>query len=170
MANKAARVLWGLSWLVLCRFTPPPLWSWRSTVLRLFGASVGANVRIYGSTRIWLPRNLAIGEGAVLGRCVNCYNQGHITIGPGAVISQNVSLIASTHLVEDPSFPLVLRPVHIGRAAWVAAEAFVGPGVTIGEGAVLGARGVAMQDLAPWTYYAGNPATRLKPRPNPDLR
>jgi putative colanic acid biosynthesis acetyltransferase WcaF len=48
--------------------------------------------------------------------------------------------------------------------AWVAAEAFVGPGVTVGEGAVLGARGVAFKALEPWTVYAGNPAQPLKKR------
>ncbi|MGH6957429.1 MAG: hypothetical protein ACREEW_12265, partial [Caulobacteraceae bacterium] len=59
---------------------------------------------------------------------------------------------------------LVARPIEIGPRAWIAAEAFVGPGVTVGEGAVLGARGVAMRDLEPWTIYAGNPATPLRRR------
>jgi putative colanic acid biosynthesis acetyltransferase WcaF len=170
MGNKAARVLCGMAWLVLCRFTPPPLWGWRRAILRLFGAKVGAGVRLYGSTSIWLPANLELGQGVLLGRRVNCYNQGHIAIGAGTVISQDASLVASTHLVQDPAFPLVLRPIQIGRDVWVAAEAFVGPGVTVGDGAVLGARAVAMQDLKGWTYYSGNPATALKPRPRPDLR
>ncbi len=165
LANKAARVLWALAWLVLCRWTPPPLWGWRRAVLRLFGARLGAQTRVYGSTRVWLPANLELGDGAVLGRRVNCYNQGHIAIGARAVVSQDASLCASTHRVEDPAFPLVLRPIRIGADAWIAAEAFVGPGVTVGDGAVLGARGVAMRDLEPWSYYSGNPAELLKPRP-----
>jgi putative colanic acid biosynthesis acetyltransferase WcaF len=61
-------------------------------------------------------------------------------------------------------FPLVLRPITIGTDVWIAAEAFVGPSVQIGDGAVLGARAVAMRDLAPWTFYSGNPAKPLKPR------
>ena len=165
LANRAARVAWGLAWLVLCRWTPPPLWGWRRTVLRAFGAQVGVGARVYGSTRIWLPANLALGEGAVLARRVNCYNQGHIAIGARAVVSQDASLCASTHRVEDPAFPLVLRPIRIGADAWIAAEAFVGPGVAVGEGAVLGARGVAMRDLDPWAYFSGNPAQFLKARP-----
>ena len=169
-ANKAARVVWGLGWLVLCRFTPPPLWGWRRFVLRLFGAKIGAGVRVYGSTRIWLPANVELGDNVLIGPRVNCYNQGRIAIGAGAIVSQDASLVASTHLVEQPGFPLVLRPICIGSEAWMAAEAFVGPGVTIGDGAVLGARGVAMSDLEGWNYYRGNPASLIRPRPRPGLR
>jgi putative colanic acid biosynthesis acetyltransferase WcaF len=165
LANKAFRVGWSIGWLILARFTPPPLHGWRRLVLRAFGAKIGAGVRVYGSCRIWNPRNLDMGDGAVMGRNVNCYNQGHITIGRDVVISQDTTLCASTHDVEDRSFPLLLRPITIEDDAWIAAEAFVGPGVTIGEGAVLGARGVAMRALEPWTYYSGNPAQPLKARP-----
>lgn len=168
LANKLGRVAWGIAWLLLARFTPPPLHGWRRLVLRVFGARIGRGARIYASVRIWHPANLEVGRGAVIGPRVRCYNQGRITIGDDAVVSQDASLCASTHDVTDPAFPLLLRPVAIGRDAWVAAEAFVGPGVTVGEGAVLGARGVAMRDLAPWTFHTGNPATPLKPRPRPD--
>jgi putative colanic acid biosynthesis acetyltransferase WcaF len=52
----------------------------------------------------------------------------------------------------------------LGARSWVAAGAFVGPGVTLGEGAVLGARGVAFGDLEPWTVYIGNPAREIRKR------
>ena len=167
LANKAARVAWGAAWLLLGRFTPPPLWGWRRALLRLFGAQVGRGARVYGSTKVWLPANLALGNGALIGPRVRLYNQGAIVVGAHAVISQDASLCASSHDVEDPAFPLLTRPITVGAHAWIAAEAFVGPGVTIGEGAVLGARGVAMRDLGAWAYYAGNPAVRLKDRPRP---
>ncbi len=60
--------------------------------------------------------------------------------------------------------PLTAAPIAIGPHGWVAAEAFVGPGVTVGEGAVLGARAVGFRDLAPWTVYAGNPAEAVRER------
>jgi putative colanic acid biosynthesis acetyltransferase WcaF len=166
LRNKAARVAWGLCWLLLARWTPPALHGWRCWLLRLWGAQVGASARIYASVRIWYPANLEVGEGSVLGPRVRCYNQGRITIGRRVVVSQDASLCASTHDVIDPRFPLLLRPIHIGDHAWIAAEAFVGPGVRVGAGAVLGARGVAMFDLAPWTFFSGNPAQPLKPRPS----
>ncbi|GAA0452030.1 acetyltransferase [Sphingomonas molluscorum] len=165
LGNRLSRVGWGLCWLLLARWTPPPLHRWRCMLLRLWGAEIGRGARIYGSVRIWHPANLVIGDGSMLGPRVRCYNQGRITIGRSAVVSQDASLCASTHDVVDPVFPLRLRPIRIGDHAWVAAEAFVGPGVEMGEGAVLGARGVAMRDLAPWTFFSGNPAHALKPRP-----
>jgi putative colanic acid biosynthesis acetyltransferase WcaF len=165
LANKLSRVAWGLSWLLLARWTPPPLHRWRCLLLRLWGAEVGRDVRVYGSVRIWHPAKLAIGPGSVLGPRVRCYNQGRITIGAAVVVSQDASLCASTHDVTDPRFPLLLRPIRIGDHAWIAAEAFVGPGVQIGTGAVLGARGVAMRDLAAWTVFSGNPAQPIKLRP-----
>jgi putative colanic acid biosynthesis acetyltransferase WcaF len=164
-SHKLFRVFWGACWLVLFRPTPPPLWAWRRAILRAFGARIGRGARIYGSARIWHPANLVMADGALIGRGVNVYNQGPIEIGRDAVISWGATLCASTHDVEDPAFPLVIRSIRISDEAWVAAEAFVGPGVTVGEGAVLGARGVAMKDLEPWGYFGGNPASYLKPRP-----
>lgn len=165
LGNRLSRVGWGLCWLLLARWTPPPLHRWRCMLLRLWGAEIGRGARIYGSVRIWHPANLEVGDGSVLGPRVRCYNQGRITIGRSVVVSQDASLCASTHDVVDPVFPLRLRPIRIEDHAWVAAEAFVGPGVQVGTGAVLGARGVAMRNLAPWTFFSGNPAQPLKPRP-----
>jgi putative colanic acid biosynthesis acetyltransferase WcaF len=164
LRNRLERVLFGLIWTLAAAWTPPPLHRWRVALLRLFGARIGANVRIYGTTRIWHPAHLTIGEGAIVGPRANLYNQGAIAIGAGAVISQGAHLCASSHDVADPHFQLVLRPILVQDRAWVAAEAFVGPGVTVGEGAVLGARAAAFRDLAPWTIYSGNPAIALKPR------
>ncbi len=163
--NRAHRALFGLAWLVLCRWTPPPLHGWRCAVLRLFGAKIGKKVRIYGSTRVWFPPNLEMDDYSVMGPEVNCYCQGRIHLGDYAIVSQFTHLVSGTHDIADPHFQLIVRPITIGANAWVAANAFVGPGVAVGEGAVLGACGVAFKDLDPWTVYAGNPAKMLKPRP-----
>ena len=58
--------------------------------------------------------------------------------------------------------PLVTSPIVVGDRAWVAADAFIGPGVTIGEGAVVGARSSVYRDVEPWTVVAGNPARIMK--------
>ena len=115
-------------------------------------------------TRIWLPRHLELGEGALVGPGAELYNQGRIVIGPFCVISQRAFLCASTHRVSDPDFALETRPITLGRGCWVAAEAFVGPGVTIGDGAVLAARGALFADAEPMAILRGNPAAPIGQR------
>jgi putative colanic acid biosynthesis acetyltransferase WcaF len=102
--------------------------------------------------------------GAVLGPRAICYNMAAIVIEEGAIVSQGAHLCGGTHAVDDPSFQLVARPIIIGSGAWIAAEAFVGPGVVAGERSVLGARGVAFSDLIPGVIHVGNPARPLRTR------
>jgi putative colanic acid biosynthesis acetyltransferase WcaF len=160
-ANKLERMVWQIAWGLLARFTPPQLAAWRRLLLRVFGAKVGRGAKVYGSARVWLPRNLELGEGVLVGRGAEIYNQGRIAIGAYSVISQRAFLCASTHSTSDPDFALVLRPIALGRGCWVAAEAFVGPGVTMGDGAVLAARGALFEDAEAMGIYRGNPATLL---------
>ena len=167
LANRAVRAAWLVSWLLLCRWTPPPLHGWRAAVLRLFGAQIGRRARVHASVRIWLPSNLQLGRNVLIGPGAILYNQGAIRIGDDTVVSQRAHLCASTHRIDDPAFQLVLRPIELGRNCWVAAEAFVGPGVTMGDGAVLGARGVLFEDAAAWTVYRGNPAQPVRKRALP---
>ncbi len=164
LGNRMLRVAWGVTWLLLARWTPPPLWGWRRMVLRAFGARVGTGARVYGSTRVWLPANLTLGERALIGPGVHLYNQGAIAIGAYSVISQGAHICASSHDIRDPDFQLVLRPVTIGERCWVAAEAFVGPGVVMGDRSVLAARGALFGKAAPDGVYTGNPAVFLKER------
>ena len=164
LGNRMFRVLWTLAWLALCRFTPPPLFAWRRLVLSLFGARVHPTARVHASVRIWHPANLAIGAHSLIGPGARIYNQGRIEIGSRVVVSQGAYLCASTHDVRDPHFQLVLRPITIRDGCWVAADAFVGPGVTMGDGAVLGARGAMFADAEPLTIYRGNPAIAIGKR------
>jgi len=60
--------------------------------------------------------------------------------------------------------PLITAPIIIGEGAWVAADVFVGPGVTIGEGAVVGARSTLVKNVEPWSVVAGNPVRKIKNR------
>ena len=63
--------------------------------------------------------------------------------------------------------PLVTAPIIIGENAWLGADVFVGPGVTVGELCVVGARSVVMKDLPPRMICAGQPCRPLKPRAEP---
>ena len=164
LQNRLVRVIWQISWLVLCRFTPPPLHRWRAFVLRCFGARIGRGARVHASVKIWLPANLDLGDQVLIGPGARLYNQGRIVIGARTVVSQRAHLCASTHDIHDPHFQLVLRPIAIGEGCWIAAEAFVGPGVAMATRAVLAARGVLFGDAEADGVYSGNPAVYLKAR------
>lgn len=164
LGNRLFRVAWGVGWLLLARFTPPPLHAWRRLVLRAFGARVERGARVHASVSIWNPRNLEIGANALVGPGARLYNQGHIAIGERTVISQRAHVCASSHDVRHPDFQLVLRPVRIGAGCWIAAEAFVGPGVTMGDRSVLAARGALFSDAEANGIYRGNPATFVRHR------
>jgi putative colanic acid biosynthesis acetyltransferase WcaF len=163
-ADRLLRKTWVFVSFLLFRFSPAPLHGWRRFLLRVFGAKVGPSARIYPTVSVWAPWNLILGKDACLGYRVNCYNGGIVTLEEGSMVSQDSTLCAATHDYSLSSMPLVIRPITIGRSAWVCAEAFIGPGVTVGEGAVVGARSCVVTDVAPWNVVGGNPARFLKVR------
>lgn len=164
LMNRFERFVWKLCWILLARWTPGVMSSWRVFLLNLFGAKVSRQAAVAASARIWLPSHLEIGPHSTLGPGVDCYNMAPITIGARTVVSQRAFLCAGTHDITDPSFQLITRPIVIGNDVWIAAEALIAPGVSVGDGCVLGARACAFADLAAWTVYRGNPAMPVKSR------
>ena len=165
LGNRVYRLGWAICWLLLARWTPPIAHRWRINLANAFGAKVHATASLYSSVSIWYPRNLHMAEKSTLGPGVTCYCVAEVHLAPYAIVSQGAHLCTATHDLTNPAFQLIAKPIRIGAHAWVAAEAFVGPGVSVGEGAVLGARGVAFSDLEPWSVHAGNPARLIRPRP-----
>ncbi len=164
LSHRLHRAAWQVAWLLLARWTPPFMRPWRRLLLVLFGASVHPTANVYASAAIWYPPNLVMDAYASLGPGAICYAMDRIHIGERAVVSQRAHLCGGGHRIDDPGFSLFALPIDVGADVWIAAEAFVGPGVTVGRGAVLGARGVATRDLEPWTVYVGNPARPLRRR------
>jgi putative colanic acid biosynthesis acetyltransferase WcaF len=164
LGNRLLRAAWNITWGLLASWTPPQMRFWRRFLLKLFGAQLGQACDVRGSARVWYPPHLHLADRALLAERVTCYNMAPITLGRGALVSQGAHLCAGSHDISSATFQLTARPITIGAQAWIAAEAFVGPGVEVGEGAVLGARSVAFRSLEPWTVYSGNPATRIKAR------
>lgn len=162
--NKLARVAWAVVWTTLYRPSPRPLHGWRRFLLRCFGAKIGANAHPYPASWVWAPWNLEMGDHACLADGVDCYSVAPVRLGRSALVSQRAFLCAATHDYNDPTFPLVAKPITVADGAWVAAEAFVGPGVTVGEGAVVGARACVTRNVEPWAVVAGNPARVIKRR------
>jgi putative colanic acid biosynthesis acetyltransferase WcaF len=164
VAHKATRVAWALVWFFGARWTPRSFAPWRRFLLRLFGAKMGERTDVRGSARVWYPANLVMEQNCILAEGVDCYNMASITLRLGTVVSQRAFLCAGTHDYSKGALPLVTRPIEIGPYAWIAAEAFVGPGAIVAEGCVVGARAVVNGPLEPWGVYAGNPARRIKER------
>ncbi|WP_251942108.1 WcaF family extracellular polysaccharide biosynthesis acetyltransferase [Salinibacter ruber] len=157
------RVFWGAG-SVLFRWTPRLLYGVRNALLRLFGAEIGKNVRIHPSATIYFPWKFSIGDWSSVGEDAMIYNLGPIAIGEKVTVSQRAHLCAGTHDATDPAMPLQKPPISVGDQAWICADAFVGPGVTVEEGAVVGARAVVVKDVEAWTIVGGNPARPLRDR------
>jgi len=157
------RVFW-----MICRplfqLSPRTFFGWRRRLLRLFGAQVGRQVHIYNSAVIYMPWNLKIDDWSAIGEDAYIYNLGPITIGKSVTISHRAHLCAGTHDYSRPELPLLKPPIKIQDQAWICADAFVGPGVTIGEGAIVGARAVAVKNVEPWSIVTGNPARLVNRR------
>jgi putative colanic acid biosynthesis acetyltransferase WcaF len=152
------RVLWMLLGRPLFAWSPRPLFGWRRFVLRCFDAEIGKGVNIYPSATIYFPWNLTVGDWSAVGESAIIYNLGPITIGTQVTVSQNAHLCAGTHDHTDPAMPLLKPPITVEDQAWICADAFVGPRVTVGEGAIVGARAVAVKDVDAWSIVGGNPA------------
>jgi putative colanic acid biosynthesis acetyltransferase WcaF len=162
--NKVARVIWGFIWLFLFRPSPKPFHIWRRYLLRVFGAHIGKKAHIHSSCRISEPWKLIMGDHSCLGPYVICYCGGGIIIGAHSTVSQYSHLCASSHDYEHPNMLQTFEPIVIEDQVWIAADAFVAPGVTIGQGAIVGARASVFKDVAQWTVVGGNPARFIKKR------
>lgn len=134
-------------------------------ILRLFGARIGRDVHVFPTVKIAIPWNLEVGDQSAIGDGVRLYCLGEIRIGRRVTVSQGAHLCAGTHDYRRLDFALQKLPVTIEDGAWICADAFVGPDVTIGARAIIAARGVVTKDVLCDTIVGGNPAKFIKKRP-----
>lgn len=165
LSNKLLRMLWNIIYWILFRpFVSPLFYKWRILILRGFGAKIDWSAHVYAGAKIWAPWNLVMGKNSCLSSEVDCYNVDLVSIGDNAIISQKSYLCTASHDITNSLHPLITAPIIIKDQAWITAECYVGMGVTIGQGAVVGARAVVTKDIEPWTVVAGNPARFIKKR------
>lgn len=161
----AGRILWRAA-SPLFALSPRPFWVWRRILLRMFGAKVGRKVHVYPSARLSIPWNITLGDHTAVGERAILYALGPISVGSRVTISQYAQLCAGSHDYTSSCMSLTKPPIGVGDDAWICAGAFVGPGVIIGERAILAACGVAVSDVPPDEIHGGNPARFIKPRAN----
>ena len=158
-------------------------------------AAVGTDVTVHPHTVFVLPERIRIGSRVVvsefvwvhggrsttIGSFVHLSNHASIAGGGVAILEDFVGLSAGARLITgtelvhgegltNPTIPAEYRAVrrsfvHLERHVFLGTNAVVQPGITIGEGAVLGAGAVATRDLAPWTVNVGVPARPVGERP-----
>ena len=157
------RLLWACVQFPFWPIMPRRLSPLRILLLRIFGAEIGRHCLVENA-RIWVPWNLHMDEYSVIGRGAEIYNLAPVRIGANSVVSQRSYLCTATHDYSRIEFPLYSRPITVGASAWVAACAFIAPGISVGEGAVVGACSVVTKDVPPWSVCAGNPCRVVRER------
>lgn len=163
--NQAYRLLWGIVWGLFARPLPKSMGSgWKRFLLRLFGAKISNTAIVYSSAKVFNPANLVMGDYSCIASNVECYNVAPVVIGSNSTVSQGAFLCTASHDITDPTNSLITAPIIIEDQAWIAADAFVGMGVNIGQGSVVGARAVVLKSIEPWCVVGGNPARFIKKR------
>lgn len=140
---------------------------WRIFLLNMFGAKISYKANVYASVKIWAPWNLRMEAGSCLGPNVICYNQADVILEEDACVSQYSYLCTAGHKSEqllNAQNGLVIGDITIHNNAWVGSRAFIGLGVEVGEGAIVGATASVYKDVEPWTVVGGNPARFIKKR------
>ncbi|WP_345550398.1 putative colanic acid biosynthesis acetyltransferase [Microbulbifer aestuariivivens] len=156
--------IWWLVQSTLFGCSPRFMYGWRRFLLRAFGAKVGKGVIVRPSARVTYPWRLELGDNVWIGDDVDLYNWSKISVLENAVISQRSYLCTATHDYEDMAFKLTSKPIKVSECAWVATDVFIAPGVTIGCGAVVGARSSVFKDMPAGMICIGNPAQPIKKR------
>lgn len=147
-------------------FLSPLPWprGWKVFLLRLFGAKIGHGVVIKPRVNIHFPWKLSIGDHSWIGEEVFILNFEPVTVGNHVCISQRSFLCAGNHDFQDPAFSYRNEPIHIEDGAWIGAQCFVAPGVTVRREAVATAGSVVIDDLPVGWICRGNPCEPVRER------
>jgi putative colanic acid biosynthesis acetyltransferase WcaF len=162
--DKVKRLLWSMVEATMYRMSFHTWSWWRRFLLRMFGAKIGRKTMIRRTSRVYYPWKFSMGELSSLGDRAEIYNLGPVTIGARVTVSQLAYVCAGTHDFTKESMPLLTPSITIEDDVWICAKAFVGPGITVHQGAVVAAAAVVVKDVAPWSIVGGNPAKFIKER------
>jgi putative colanic acid biosynthesis acetyltransferase WcaF len=157
--------IWWIVQDTLFRLSPQVFYGWRNFLLRLFGARIGKKVQIRSTTRVTYPWKLTIGDYVWVGDDCVFYNLGEIVLGSHVAVAHDVYFCTGLHDYTKLDFPIGQKPIRIEDETWIPNDVFIGPGVTIGKGAIVGARSTVLNDLPPGMICYGSPAKPIKPRP-----
>jgi putative colanic acid biosynthesis acetyltransferase WcaF len=154
--------LWlAVKWLFFLNPVPWPS-AIRVPLLRAFGAKIGERVVIRSNVNITFPWRLEVGNDVWLGEEVLILSLAQVTIESDVCISQRAFLCTGSHNFRAENFDLITKPITVRGRSWVAAQAFIAPGVEIGEGSMVAVGSVVSQSVPAKTLVRGNPAVVVK--------
>lgn len=162
--NKIIVQLWWIIQSTLFAWSPQFCYSWRRFLLRLFGAKIGKSVLIRSSAKFTYPWKVSIGDFSWIGDECVFYSLGNITVGKHVSIAHRDYFCTGFHNIHSLSFDIGQKPIVIEDECWIPNDIFVGPGVTIGKGTVVGARSTVLKNLPSGMICYGNPAKPIKKR------
>lgn len=161
--NKIYRFVWLVVWTVIFKNIPTKrLNKIRILILKIFGAQIGEGSGVYSNCRIWAPNNLVMGKNSWIGPNTIIYNVGKVVIGNDVTISQYSYLCAASHDYNDSKFSLIYSEIKINDGVWIAADTYLGMGVSIGKNTIVGARSAVFKSFGENLIIGGNPARIIK--------
>jgi len=104
---------------------------------------------------------MTIGEGVFANHDLTCMSAGGITLEDGVMIGPNASILTVNHDLNDLQV-IICKPIIIKKGAWIGSKSIIMPGITIGEGAVVGSGAVVTHDVPPNAVVVGNPAKVIR--------
>ncbi len=152
---------WVARWIFFLNPLPWPS-ALRVGLLRAFGAKIGRGVVVRAQVNITFPWRLEVGDHVWFGEEVLVLSLAPVRIESHVCLSQRAFLCTGSHRFETPMFELVTKPITIHERSWIAAQAFIAPGVEVGPGSMVGAGAVVLETVPPRVRVAGNPAVVVK--------
>ena len=136
----------------------------RALLSELVGHEVDESVGLFPPFTSDFGRNIHLGTGVFINMGCRFQDQGGITIGDRALIGHN-TVIATLNHSMDPAHRADMEPVPvvIGADVWIGSNSTILPGVTIGDGAVIGAASVVTKDVPAGMVVVGSPAKVVRP-------
>lgn len=163
-ASKLVEVCWYLVKILFFLTAFPFPSSFKSSLLRMFGAKVGKGLVIKPRVNIHFPWKLAIGDHVWIGEEAFLLNFEPLNIGSNVCISQRAFLCGGNHDYRDPAMPYRNGPITLSDGSWIGASVFVGPNVIVGVDSVLAAGSVVTKNIPEDRVFRGNPAVEVGKR------
>lgn len=162
VSQRIKMILWEYVWMLFCSWTPKPANQWRIFWLKFFGCKIFGKPFVHQRARIQIPWNLILHDRACLGDRANAYTLGIIEIFEHATVGQEVYLCTGTHAFDKPSMNLITNKITIEKNVFIGARAFIMPGITIAENAIVGAGSLVTKNVESNSIIGGNPAKHIK--------